>query len=99
MSKNLEEIKEDLKDIQNRWYGEGRFNDVNTMQKVEDDARTAKLRVVESHKHTKEMLAEFDKAIEISEDYHKRHAGLENENIRQALRHLENGIQQFFDRV
>lgn len=98
MSKDLQEIKAELNDILEKWDREGRFN-INTMSQVEKDARSAKVLILGSHQYSHEMLRELDQTISISEKYHRLKLGVDNDIIREALRHLEWGIQLFFDRV
>ncbi|MEO2061945.1 MAG: hypothetical protein ABGW97_03095 [Christiangramia sp.] len=69
------------------------------MSKVERRAREIKVMVVDALGRDNQIFSEMDICINISEDYHKRHGGLENDTIREALRHLEFGIELFLHKI
>lgn len=95
--KNVEETKEELIELRRKWYRKGNF-DINTMSDVEKRAQKAKI-LVAAHGEHHEIIGRFNEAIKISKDYHDRHAGLENETIREALREFEYGVELFLHKV
>ena len=93
------EAERELEEIYRKANNRGRripFS-IHTMSDLEKWARRIKI-IVSGFGYQPRVLGEMDAVIEISEDYHKRHAGIEDETINQAIRHLLHGIELFLNK-
>lgn len=96
--KTISEIKSRLLEIKDEFEGFGNFS-IHTMSKVEKRAREVKVFVVDTLGRDNEIFREMDSCIEISEGYHRNHQGLDYNIIRNAMRHLEYGLDLFIQRI
>lgn len=91
------DIEKRLKEIISEFYGFGKFN-INTMSLVESRAIEVRSLVIGISGEEDEVIGEMDSAILISENYHHKKLGLENDIIKEAIIHLEYGIGVFLQK-
>lgn len=94
--KSIEKIKEQLLEYRTKY---DRKISIHTMSRLEKDARIVKLMVIDTLGEDEEIFTRMDAVIALSQDYHKRHLGLEYAIIYEAFEHFDTGVDLLIEKI